>query len=82
MIYSICQYNALQLHQKAIVLGENAVFVMSLVEDNNIYSLYSYFSFYVEVHIQEDSRKLINITAFKGSEALDKYLDNVVLIGL
>lgn len=81
MIYNTHQYNSLKLHQKAVILGDDAVFIMNRVEENIIYSLYGYFRFYVEVVIEEDSGKLLDIQAFNNLDALDKYLDSITLIG-
>lgn len=79
MIYSLHQYNSLQLHQKAVILGDDAVFIMNMADDKVIYSLYAYFRFYVEVLIEEDSRTLMEIRAFNNPAGLDKYLNKIVL---
>jgi len=72
----------LQLHQKAVILGGDAAFMMNLVKDGVVYSLYSYFEFYVEVVIEKDSSRLVEVFAFTDEEVLEKYLDRIVLVGL
>jgi len=81
MIFSLQQYNSLQLCQKAILLAENSVFIMSLIEEGIIYSLYYFCSFYVEVLLNTDISEMIDITAFKDGTPLDKYLNCIVLHG-
>lgn len=81
MIFGLQQYNSLQLYQKAALLSEKAIFLMSMVERGIIHSLYHFYGFYVEVLLNDESGKLIDIVAFNKMEKLDKYLDRIILVG-
>jgi len=72
------EYNSLDLHQRAIILGNPAIFLVNLDEPGVSYSLYAYHNYYIEVCIDENTNGLIDIIAFEYSERLDKYLDTIV----
>ncbi|PBQ32853.1 hypothetical protein CNR22_14085 [Sphingobacteriaceae bacterium] len=81
MVFSMTQYNSLQLYQKAVVLGDEAVFLMTLEKNDIIYALYSFCGFYIEVLLDQEDKRLIDIIAFRQLKTMDKYLDNITLVG-
>lgn len=81
MIFGLKQYNALQLYQKAALLSDRAVFMMTMIERGMVYSLYFFYGFYVEVLLSDESGKLIDIIGFDQMDKLDKYLDRITLVG-
>ncbi|MCD6065621.1 MAG: hypothetical protein K0S33_447 [Bacteroidetes bacterium] len=81
MVFDLYNFNALQLHQKATFLDKQSVFLINLYENEFSYSLYAHKGYYLEVIIDSESRNLIDIVAFKDWDRLDKYLDNILLVG-
>lgn len=81
MFYTITDFNNLQLHQKAVFLEKQASFLLNLCEKDFTYSLYSYRSFYIEVLIDTKTESLVDIVAFGNWNRLDKYCDNIILMG-
>lgn len=72
-------YNLLQLHQKALLLNSEAVFIDHLYESKIIFTLFAYNHYYIEVMVDADTNDLISITAFSDLSRLDKYLNSVSL---
>jgi hypothetical protein len=79
MILNLKQYNALHLHQKALLLENGAVFVDHHNSCGFIYTLFSYNRYFIEVTVTSETHDLMNITAFKKGKKLDKYLNEVSL---
>lgn len=76
------EYNSLQLHQKAVVLGGDAVYLVNVAEGGIVFSLYAYSSFYIEVLIDNETDNLIDIVAFKEWDRLNKYFEKITLVDI
>jgi hypothetical protein len=81
MVFDLYNFNSLQLHQKATFLDKQSTFLVNLFENEISYSLYAYKNYYLEVIIDSETRNLIDIVAFKTWDRLDKYFDNINLVG-
>lgn len=81
MVFTMTQYNSLQLYQKAVILGEEANFLMTLEKNELIYALYSFCGYYIEVLLDQEDKRLIDIIAFQHLNRIEKYLENIELVG-
>lgn len=81
MVFTMLQYNSLELHKKAVILGQEAVFLMTLEKNEIIYALYSFCGYYIEVLLDQEDKRLIDIIAFQQLNRMDKYLEGIALIG-
>ncbi len=79
MCFNLKEYNLLQIHQKAVVVCRQSTLLDLELEEDIIYTLYGYSSYYIEVQVDNITKKLINIVAFSGGDRLDKYIDNIGL---
>lgn len=79
MAFKMKEYNMLQIHQKAVVVCSQSTLVDLEVDDEVIHTLYSYSGYYIEVQVDNITKRLINIVAFRDGERLDKYLDKIEL---
>jgi len=79
MIFDLKQYNSLHLHQKAILLESEALFIDHHFTYSSLYTLFSYNHYFIEVTVESATNNLLNIVAFKKGRKLDKYLNDVSL---
>jgi hypothetical protein len=79
MSFKLKEYNLLQIHQKAVVVCSQSVLIDMELNEEVIYTLYAYAGYYIEVQVDDLTKQLINIVAFRNGERLDKYLDKVDL---
>lgn len=79
MVFGLKQYNSLHLHQKAILLESEAVFIDHHFTEIYTYTLFSYNGYFIEVTIESATNNLVTIIAFKKGKKLDKYLSEVSL---
>ena len=82
MRFDLKDYNLLQIHQKAALVCSNSILLDIDLNENVIFTLYSYSSYYIEVMVDNLTKQLINIVAFRDGERLDKYLDKISLPGI
>lgn len=80
--YTIQEYNAMALQQKAGILENEAVFLDHDLSNGIIHTLFSYHNYFIEVLVGYESNELIEIIAFENGERLDKYLDQIQLAEL
>ena len=80
MSFNLKEYNLLQIHQKAVVVCSQSILIDIELEEEVIYTLYAYAGYYIEVQVDNCTKRLINIVAFRSGERLDKYLDKVDLM--
>lgn len=62
-------------------MQNEAVFLVNLYGNGVAYSLYSYRSYYLEATVEQDTENLLSIEAFSNWDKLDKYCDNIILLG-
>ncbi len=67
------QYLLLNKDEKAKYLWEYGSFIINLVENDTASNLYSLNGYFVEVMLADNI--IVEITAFKKGERLNKYLD-------
>ncbi len=79
MIFNLRQYNALHLHEKALLVEQNALFIDHHFSCDCIYTLFTYNHYYIEVTVTSETNNLVNITAFKKGRKLNKYLNDISL---
>ncbi|MES2679760.1 MAG: hypothetical protein V4635_07750 [Bacteroidota bacterium] len=79
MILTLKQYNHLLTHQKAVLICSECALVDMELKKEIIYTLYSYSSFFVEVRVNNCTKELIDITAFRNGKKLEKYLNKINL---
>jgi hypothetical protein len=79
MSFKLKEYNLLQIHQKAVVVCSQSILIDMELDEEVIYTLYAYAGYYIEVQVDDLTKQLINIVAFRNGERLDKYLDKVDL---
>jgi hypothetical protein len=79
MSFKLKEYNLLQIHQKAVVVCSQSILIDMELNEEVIYTLYAYAGYYIEVQVDDLTKQLINIVAFRNGERLDKYLDKVDL---
>jgi hypothetical protein len=79
MSFKLKEYNLLQIHQKAVVVCSQSTLIDIELDEEVIYTLYTYAGYYIEVQVDNLTKQLINIVAFRNGERLDKYLDKVDL---
>lgn len=79
MSFKLKEYNLLQIHQKAVVVCSQSILLDMELQDHIIYTLYGYSGYYIEVQVDDLTKRLINIVAFKDGERLDKYLEKLDL---
>ena len=77
--YNISEYNAMHLHQKAVILENVAIFLDHGLSFGILHTLFSYHSYFIEVLVENESNNLIEIIAFSSGSRLDKYLDQIEL---
>ena len=77
--YEICEYNSMHLRQKTLILESAAVFLDYNFSFGIISTLFSYHNYFIEVLVEDESKTLLDIVAFKNGEKLDKYIDQVDL---
>lgn len=77
--FNLKQYNALHLHQKAILVENNALFVDHHFTYGFLYTLFFYNHYFIEVTVESDTNNLVSIKAFLKGRKLDKYLNDVSL---
>lgn len=82
MSFNLKEYNLLQIHQKAVVVCSQSTLLDMELDEEIIYTLYSYAGYFIEVQVDNITKRLINIVAFKDGDRLDKYLDNIHLMGI
>lgn len=78
----LSEYNLLEVHQKARILGSPSVFLKSYMDEDINASLYAYNNFYIEVLWDSNTNNIIEILAFKNGVRLDKYLERINLSDL
>lgn len=82
MSFKLKEYNLLQIHQKAVVVCSHSTLLDMELDEKVIYTLYSYAGYFIEVQVDNLTKRLINIVAFRDGERLEKYLDNIDLAGI
>ena len=82
MSFKLKEYNLLQIHQKAVVVCSQSMLIDMELDEEVIYTLYAYAGYYIEVQVDNLSKQLINIVAFRHGERLNKYLDKIDLAQL
>lgn len=67
----------LNAEQKAVHLWEEGVYLQKYVNRRKVTSLYSLYSFFVEVIISD--KEITEIVPFRDGDRLDKYLETISL---
>jgi len=80
MILTLKQYNHLHLHQKAVLVCSDSKLLDLELKEEIIHTLYAYSSYFIEVRVDNKTKELIDIVAFKKGKKLDKYLDKINLL--
>ena len=72
----------LNLHDRALLLWKEGIFLVNARGYEMAYSLYSLNGFYVEVVIANSETGITHIIPFKSGWRLDKYLDELQIPSL
>lgn len=76
------QFNLLPMQARAMIVCKHTYLVNMVLEEDedisNICTLYSFRDYYIEVVVDNLTRHLINILAFRDNdERLDKYIERI-----
>jgi hypothetical protein len=71
------QFDALDKEQKADIIYAFGVYLSHYTTPRYIFSLYSLYSFYVEITYKAEKKVLVRITTFTKTDELKKYLDKI-----
>jgi hypothetical protein len=74
------EFLQLNAEQRAVHLWEEGVYLSKYASRKKVTSLYSLYSFFVEVIISD--KQITEIVPFKDGQRLDKYLDGINLRNL
>ena len=73
------KFNHLSLYKKFEILGNQGVFLMNKVENNEEYALYAVENFFVETLFDLEKKEIIQIKSFSKTKNLDKYLKDIYI---
>ena len=71
------QYKNLSKEQQMYTLKYNAVMVASLRRNNEVYTLFQVYGFYIEVFSYETVEPMSSINCFEETELLEPYLKSI-----
>ena len=72
----IYEYLILDEENKYQTVWDKAVHIDTFITSSIIYQLYSLGDFYVEIHYNPETNKIVGNLPFKQGEHLEKYLPN------
>jgi len=73
------KFNHLSLYKKFEILGNQGVFLMNKVINNEEYALYAVENFFVETLFDLEKKEIIQIKSFSKTKNLDKYLKDIYI---
>lgn len=79
LVVTFTKYIALSEYDRVERLWKDGIFVMNLGHENHIISLYVLYGFYVEIYMDLQVSKILDVIIFEKGKRLDKYIEQINL---